>query len=353
MKTESLDFFKQLIDSHSPSGYEGDASKVWKKRTANYADKVWVDVHGNTISELNKGKTPRVMIAGHIDEIGYMVNYIDKEGYIYFSAIGGIDTHLVPAQRVWIKGKKGDVKGVVGRKPIHLQKPDERTKVSKLEEMWIDIGAKSDKEALKLVDIGDPAVPAVGFEELRGSKVVGRGFDDRSGAFVVSECMRLLKDMKIKASVYGVATVQEEIGIRGARTSAFGISPHVGIAVDVTFATDMPGIDKKQIGDIKLGKGPVISRGPNMNPKVFDLLVETAKKHKIPYQVQGIPSSTGTDANFIQLNQSGVATGLVSIPNRYMHSPVEMVDIDDLENTAELISLFISKLDEKTDYIPF
>jgi len=353
MQNESLDFLKSVINSHSPSGFEGEAVEIWKKRTSKYSDDIKVDVHGNTIASLNAKGTPRVMLAGHIDEIGYMVTYVDKEGYIYFSAIGGIDLHLVPGQRVWIKGKKKKVFGIVGRKPIHLQNADERTKVSKIEEVWIDIGAKNDKEALELVDIGDPAVPAVGFDVLKDDRVTGRGFDDRVGAFVVSETLRLLSGMKIKAGVFGVATVQEEVGLRGAQTSAYGISPDVGIAVDVTFATDVPGVDKKRIGDIKLGKGPVIARGPNINPKVFDLLVQTAKKEKIPYQIEGISRGTGTDANVIQLTRAGVATGLVSIPNRYMHTPVEVVDMKDVENTAKLLAFFVRTLDAKTNFIPY
>ncbi|MBU0570631.1 MAG: M42 family metallopeptidase [Candidatus Omnitrophica bacterium] len=353
MRTESLDFLKKLINSHSPSGSEGEAAAVWKRRTKAAADSVSVDVHGNSIGVMNASGRPRVMLAGHIDEIGYMVKYVDKEGYIYFSAIGGVDLHLVPGQRVWIKGKNGDVFGIVGRKPIHHQTQEERKQVAKIEDMWIDIGAKNDKEVLSSVSIGDSAVPAVGFDELKGTRVAGRGLDDRAGAFVVSECLRLLAGKKLKASVHGVATVQEEIGIRGARTSAYGISPDVGIAIDVAFATDMPGMNKKHIGEIALGKGPVIARGPNINPKVFELLVAAAKREKISYQVEGISRGTGTDANIMQLTKSGVATGLVSIPNRNMHSPVEVVDLKDMENAARLLAAFILKLDEKTNFIPY
>ena len=353
MRRGSLEFLERLINSHSPSGFEGDAVRVWKQYTAGHSDAVHTDIHGNTIAELNSEGNPRVMLAGHIDEIGYMVKYVDKEGYIYFTTIGGIDLHLVPGQRVWIKGAGGDILGIVGRKPIHCQEPEERKKISKIENLWIDIGAKDRKEALSAVSIGDPAVPAVGFERLRGTRYIGRGFDDRAGAFVISECLRLLRKEKMKASVFGVATVQEEIGLRGARTSAYGISPDIGLAVDVAFAADAPDADKRRTGDTRLGGGPVIARGPNINPVIFDLLVKTAKKEKIPYQVEGISRATGTDANVIQLTKAGVATGLVSIPNRYMHTPVEMVDITDLENAARLIAAFIKKLDEKTSLIPY
>ncbi|MCK4234391.1 M42 family metallopeptidase [candidate division WOR-3 bacterium] len=353
MKKESLEFLEKLINSFSPSGFEEDAMKVWKKRTESFVDEVTTDVHGNSISILNKEGSPRVMLAGHIDEIGYMVRYIDKEGYIYFSTIGGIDLHLVPGERVWIKTKKGMILGVIGKKPIHLIDQEERGKVAKIDQLWIDIGVKNEKEARSKISIGDPAVPAVGFEVLNGDMVVARGFDDKAGALIVSETMRLLSSKKPKASVFGVATVQEEIGLRGAKTSAYGISPDVGIAIDLTFATDFPSVEKKKVGDIKMGEGPVIARGPNINPKVFNLFVKTAKEEKIPYQIEGAPRGTGTDANVIQLTKAGVATGLVSIPNRYMHTPVELVNLKDLENVAKLLSAFILRLNKKTNFIPY
>jgi len=353
MKSESLEFLKNLIEGHSPSGYENESAKIWKKRTSKFTDNIKVDIHGNVIGVINSGASPKIMLAGHIDEIGYMVRYIDENGYIFFSPIGGIDLHLLPGQRILIKGTKGNVFGVIGRKPIHLLETEEMKRVSKIDELWIDIGAKNKKEAENKVSVGDPAVPAVGFQVLSGDRVIGRGFDDRAGAFVASEVLRILSEKKIKASVYGVATVQEEIGLRGAVTSAYGIAPDIGIAIDVTFAADFPGSNKKKIGDVKIGQGPVISRGPNINPAVFDLLVKTAKKEKIPYQIEASPRATGTDANVMQLTKDGVATALVSIPNRYMHSPVELIDLKDLENTVKLICAFISGLNKDVNLIPY
>jgi endoglucanase len=258
----------------------------------------------------------------------------------------------MPGKRVWIKTKKGKILGVIGRKPIHLLEDEEKKKVTKIENLFIDIGMSKREETLKIVSIGDPAVPAVGFEVLNKDRVIGRGFDDKGGAFVVSEVLRLLSNEKLKASIFGVATVQEEIGLRGATTSAFRIAPDVGIAIDVTFASDYPAeeTDAKKLGDIRIGKGPSISRGPNINPKVFDLLVDVAEKNKIPYQVEGNPRGTGTDANVIQLTREGVATGLISIPNRYMHTPVELVSLEDIENTAKLIAHFIKRLNEKSNF---
>jgi endoglucanase len=357
MREESQEFLKNLINSVGPSGFEGETVEVWKKRTSKFTEELKTDVHGNSIGVINKDGKPRVMLAGHIDEIGYMVKYIDKGGFIYFSIIGGIDLHIIPGERVWIKGKKGKIPGIIGRKPIHQIEKEEREKVSKLEDLFIDIGAKDKKEVESLIDIGDPAVPAVGYEPLLGDRAVGRAFDDRSGAFVVSEVLRRLEEEKIEASVYGVATVQEEIGLRGAKTSAFGINPDVGIAIDVTFASDYPHIEsetkRKKYGDIRIGKGPVIARGPNINPRVFDLFVKTAKEENLPYQVEPISKATGTDANVIQLTRAGVAAGLISIPNRYMHTPVELVSIDDLDNASKLIAGFIKRLSKKSNLIPY
>ncbi|MEA3346474.1 MAG: M42 family metallopeptidase [Candidatus Auribacterota bacterium] len=352
MRKESFDFLKRLINTVSPSGFEEEAVRVWRDRTKSFADEVKTDILGNSIAVLNKTGNPKIMLAGHIDEIGFMVKYINKEGYIYFSTIGGVDLHLVPGQRVWVKTKKDKVLGVIGKKPVHLLEEEEKKKVAKIEQFWIDIGAKDEKEAKAILNVGDSIVPAVGLEILNNDIVVGRGFDDKAGAFVISETLRILSRRRPKVSLYGVATVQEEIGLRGAKASAYGISPDIGIAIDVTFATDFPSMDKKKTGDIKIGKGPVIARGPNINPKIFDLLVEAAKKEKIPYQVEGIPKATGTDANVIQLTKGGVAAGLVSIPNRYMHTQVELINLKDLENASRLLSAFILRLDKDINLVP-
>ena len=354
MRKESVNFLRELIAAPSPSGFEGPAQRIWKDRTSPFADEVKVDVHGNTIAVLNPGGSPRIMLAGHIDEVGFMVKYISDEGFISFSTIGGVDIHLVPARRVIIHTAAGPVMGVVGKKPIHLMDPQARAN-QKLEwhQLWIDIGAKDRKEAEKKVALGDPVTFPDGFEVLNGNCVIGRGFDDKTGSFTVSEVLRLLKGKKIKASVFAVSTVQEELGLRGGKTSAYGIDPDIGIAIDVTFASDHPDTDKKQLGDISLGKGPVVARGPNINPRVYSRLVDIAGSQKIPIQVEPAPRATGTDANVIQLTRSGVAAGLVSIPNRYMHTPVEMVHLGDLENTAKLLAAYIESLKPGEELTPF
>ncbi len=356
MKKDREKFLKDIVDAISPSGYEEDAVGVWRNRAKKYTNVVRGDLHGNSIAAINEGKRPKIMLAGHIDEIGLQITYIDEQGYLRFAPIGGWDPQIPQGQRVVIKGKKGIiVKGLIGKKPIHLLKGQEREKVVSIEQMHIDIGVSSKKEAEKLVEIGAPAVIDYYYDRLSGKTAVARGFDNRVGAFIVLEALgELVKEAEsLNASVYAVATVQEEIGLRGARTSAFGIDPDIGIAVDVTFATDYPGMDKNRFGDIKLGGGPVIARGPNINPKVFELLVKTAEEEKIPYQVEAIPHGTGTDANAIQVTRSGVATGLVSIPNRYMHTPCELVNLDDLDNIIKLLAGFIRRVKNIEDFLPY
>ncbi len=345
----SKDFLRSLCTEIGPSGYEMDVARVWRDYVARFAE-TSVDINGNVIAVLNKSADVRVMLSGHIDEIGFMIRYIDKDGFLFFSPIGGIDANLVPGQRVSIKTQKGRVKGVIGKKPIHLMEREELSKCAKIESLFIDIGAKDKEEAEAKVSIGDVAVPYVEFWELDNGRIVSKALDDRAGAFVVARALELLAGRDIKVGVFAVASVQEEIGLRGARTSAYAIDPAIGIAVDVTFCTDHPGVDEKKIGSISLGKGPVIARGPNINPVLFERLKKTAEDSSIPYQIEGIPRATGTDANSIQISRSGVCTGLVSIPLRYMHTPVEMVEFNDIENSARLLADLIAGLDGDEDW---
>lgn len=354
MDQRRVAFLERFLSTISPSGFETEAAAVWQEEAGKFAQRTWVDLHGNAFASLNEGGAPRVMLAGHMDEIGLMVSYITDGGYLYVRPIGGWDAQILPGQRVWVRTKTGRVLGVIGRKPIHLLEDEDKKKVVKVEELWIDIGARSKAEAQKKADIGDPVVLALNPDRLAEDLLVARGVDDRIGAFVVLEALRHLKAREPKAAVFAVATVQEEIGIRGARTSAYGLDPTVGIAVDVCHATDTPGTEgeKRKLGETALGMGPVIARGPNINPKLFDLLVATAKKAKIPYQIEPAPAGTGTDANAMQLNRAGMATALVSIPNRYMHSPCEAVSLRDVANAAKLIALVAAALHEKTDLVP-
>jgi putative aminopeptidase FrvX len=354
MRKARLDFLKRYMQTICPTGYEEEASHVWREEAEKFADRTWVDQHGNSFAVINEKGTPRIMLAGHADEIGLLVTHIDELGFLYFTGLGGWDVQVLPGQRVRIKTKDGVVLGLIGRKPIHLIDAEERKKVVKMEDLWIDIGAKDAKEAAKLVDIGDPAVLDYEFAELRNGLVTARGFDDRIGAFVVLEAARLAASMKPKAAIYAVATVQEEVGVRGATTSAYGIDPQVGIAVDVGHATDMPemGAEKKKTGDAKMGGGPIITRGPNVNTPLFDRIVKTAKAKDIPIQIHAYPRPTGTDARAIQITRAGVATAVVGVPNRYMHSPSEVVHLDDVENCAKLIAETIAGIGPKTSFLP-
>lgn len=352
MKKESVDFLRELVGTPSPSGFESRIQAIIAKRIGTYCDEVRTDVHGNVIGAINPTAPLRVMLAGHCDEIGLMITHIDSRGFIYVAQVGGIDASVMDGQRVRIHAENGAVVGVIGRKPIHLMEPDERGKPFKLHELWIDIGAKNRKDAEKVVAVGDYVTVDVGMIELRHDLVAARGFDDRAGAFVVCETLRRLAGRDLKVAVFGVATVQEEIGLRGARTSAFGVDPHVGIAVDVGFASDFPGSDPKRIGECQLGKGPVLHRGPNINPVLGRMLETVAKKKKIPFQMTAEPSATGTDANAMQVNRAGAAAALLSVPNRYMHTPVEVISLDDLDNASRLLAEFILGLAPDATFIP-
>jgi endoglucanase len=318
-----------------------------------FADEVKTDVHGNVHGILNPGGKVKVMLSGHCDEIGLMVMYIDKDGYISFGSVGGVNVPLLQGERVLIHGSKGPVPGVIGVKPIHLMTEKEReSSIGKVHELWIDIGAKDKKDAEKVVEIGDVATIDTGWIQLRNDLIACRGFDDRIGAFVVADVLRLLKGKKINAEVHAVSTVQEELGLRGAKTAAFGIDPDIGIAVDVGFGTDFPGINAKMVGEAKLGEGPILHRGPNFNHKLVDMLRKAAKTAKVKTQMQAIPRGSGTDANAIQINRAGAAAGLISIPNRYMHSPVEVVSMKDTEATVKLIAALIQDLKGNENLIP-
>lgn len=355
MNKHSYKFLTQLIESISPSGYEDEAARVWLDEARTLTDDIRRDTHGNSDAVINPGGSPRIILCGHYDEIGFLITHISDDGYLWIQPVGGWDNQIPQGQHVVIRGRKGHVHGVIGKCPIHLMKSDQREKVTKLEEQWVDIGAKDRKAAEKLVSIGDPLVIDRGMHELAGGLVAGRGFDNRAGAFTVLEAARILTKLKPKAEVHAVATAQEEIGLRGAKTASYGVDPLVGIAVDVTFATDYPsmGDATKKYGNIKVGKGVVITRGPNVNPKLFELMVDVAKKEKIPYQVSAESRATGTDANAIQISRGGVATGLLSIPNRYMHTPCEVVSLDDLEATAKLMAYTCARITDQSDFIPF
>ena len=352
MDSDAQAFFERILETPSPSGYETQLQQIVRVHAADFADEVTTDVHGNVIASRNLGAPLRVMLAGHCDQIGLVVQYIDSDGFLYVLALGGWDPQMLIGQRMMVWTADGPVFGIIGRKPIHLLTDEERKQVPKLKDLWIDIGAKDKEEAEKTVKIGDPVTVELAYREMPNDRVASPAMDDKCGLWVVMEALRRVDAEKLDCALYAVSTVQEEVGLRGARTSAFSVDPHVGVAVDVTHATDCPTIEKKQEGEIGLGKGPVIYRGPNMNPRVVSRLIATAEENEIPYQLAADGRPTGTDANAIQITRAGVATGLVSIPNRYMHSPVEMISLEDIDRAADLLARFVEGLSAEAEFTP-
>ena len=351
MRDASYEFFKRLLSTPGPSGYEGAAAEVWREEARQFAE-VRGDRMGNSLATIGAGGAPRVMLAGHIDEIGVIFTHVDEGGRLRFTGIGGWYPQVLVGQRVRLRTEDGEVVGVIGKKAIHLMEPEERKKASQIKGLWIDIGAKDAEGAKGLVRVGDAGVLDQPLVELPNGRVVSRSVDNRMGAFVVLEALRLLSEVEdLAAEVVAVACVQEEIGLYGARGAAFGLDPHAAIAVDVTHATDTPGISKDENGDHELGSGPVIARASNLSPLVSDGLIAAAEAAEIPYTLQADSRSTGTDADAIQFQRAGIATGLVSCPNRYMHSPNEMVDVEDVENCARVIAAYIRGLDADTDFV--
>ncbi len=355
MRKESFEFLRELVAAPSPSGYEQPAQRVFRSYIASFS-RVSQDVLGNVTGFIEGAgrERARVMLVGHSDEIGFQVRYIDDNGFIFFAAIGGVDPHLTPGQRVCVHGIRGAVQGVIGKRPIHLMEAKERETVVKLENQYIDIGAANKKEAEALVRVGDAITFAVGLDRLAGDRITSRGFDDKAGSFVVAEVLRGVAagTKKLPIDLYGVSSTQEEVGLRGGTTSSYSINPDVGICVEVDFCTDQPDVERKHNGDVALGRGPILPRGANINPALFDLLADTAAREKIPVQFTGIPRATGTDANVMQISRGGVATALVKIPLRYMHTPVEVLSLADLDNAVKLITATLYQVRDKKAFIP-
>jgi len=346
--TETPRLLDELLRAGAPSGYEAPAAAVWRQ-AASFAE-LSSDGLGSSIARVGDA-APLLAVVGHIDEIGLLITHIDEKGFLWFAPIGGWDPQILVGQRVEIRTKDGLVPGVAGRKPIHLLEPDQRKKAVELKGMHIDIGAADGEEAQSLVRVGDPVVIDAEPQPLVGERLVSRAMDNRLGAYVALESLRRCHegDGPGEGSFAAVAAVQEEIGLFGARTAAFEVRPDLAIAVDVTHATDAPGVDEKELGSSPLGSGPVIGRGSTLSPKVFELLVETAEAEGIEHSISASGRGTSTDADVLQISRSGIPTGLVSIPLRYMHSPVEMVDLRDVEATVELLAAFAARLTADVD----
>ena len=339
-------FLKDLLKARSPSGYEREAHEVLEKYLSDQVDLYQKDTMGNRMATVRGQDGPLLLLAGHMDELGLQVKYIDKNGFVYFNTLGGHDLGVISGRRVQILTSTGTVQGVTGKKAVHLMTPEERKKVPQLQDIWIDIGAKTESEARKRISIGDPIVYDHGLEHIFDYVWAARAFDDKTGCYVVCETVRRLvsKKNELLGSVVAVATAQEEVGCRGAMISGVSLNPQIGIAVDVAHATDHPDCDPRKHGKTILGAGPIIYRGPNINPWVFDRLIQCAKEEEIPCQVHAGSHPLGNDSRALQVAGSGIATGCVGIPLRYMHTPSELVDMRDLENAVKLLVAFSLKL---------
>ena len=346
MREASLNFLKTLVNTPSPTGHETRGQRVWLDYVKKFADETFSDAYGNCVAVLNKGGGPRVMLAAHADEIAMAVNYISDDGFIYVRRMGGIDAAITKAQRIVIHTRNGPVKGVVGNVAPHLTKQEGDPKLPKIHDIFIDIGVSSRKTAEEIVRIGDPITLTDEFDILRGDLAVARAFDNRIGTFAVAETLRLLKDSgaKLNCEVCAVSNVQEEVGLLGARQIAYSLHPAVALVVDVTHATDYPTVSKAQHGDIKLGKGPALTHGGCNHPEVVKRLEEVARKKRIPLQHEAMSATSGTDTDVIFWTRGGIASALISLPNRYMHSPVEVVNLRDLEMIPQLMAAFVQSV---------
>jgi putative aminopeptidase FrvX len=345
------DVLRRLLAAPGPSGYEQPAAAVFREAAGAFAE-VTHDTVGSTVARVaGTAGGPSLAIVGHIDEIGLIVHHIDDEGFLWFTGVGGWDPMILVGQRVQIATRAGTIAGVVGKRPIHLLRDEDRKQAPKLSDLHIDVGAKDGDEARALVRIGDVAVIAGEPVEFPNDRVASRSMDNRVGCFVAYEAARLVaEDGGAPGDVYAVAVAQEEITFGGARTTAYSLAPDVAIAVDVTFETTPPGNDEKELGRHRFGSGPVLTRGSTLDPQVYELLHETAEAEGIPFTVSASARATGTDADVFHIARAGIPTSVVSVPVRYMHSPVELVQLDDVANAAKLIAAFAKRLNADLDF---
>jgi endoglucanase len=349
MRKPSLDFLQRLVNTPSPSGHETRGQRVWLDYAEKYADETFSDAHGNCVAVLNKGGSPRIMLAAHADEIALTICYISDDGFLHVRRVGGVDPAITKAQRVVIHAKKGAVRGVVGNVAPHLTKAKGERKPPEVHELFIDIGVSSRKEAERLVRIGDPVTLADEFEILRNDLAVARAFDNRIGTFAVAEALRLLKTDRrpLQAEVCAVSNIMEETGLLGARQIAYSLKPDVALVVDVTHATDYPTVNKAQHGDVRVGKGPTLTHGGSSHPEVVARLEAVAQRRRIPLQHEAASMTSGTDTDVIFWTRGGIPSALISLPNRYMHSPVELVSLKDLDRIPELLAGFVHSVTAK------
>lgn len=345
MQQPQLNFLKSLCETVTPSGWEIPGQRLVADYIQPFADAVSLDCHGNLHAVMNPNAPTRILLDAHCDEIGLLVQYIDEKGFVFVQPIGGINIQLLPGERVIFQGAQGPVRGVIGRKAIHMMTPKEREEgVKEISDLWIDIGATNQAEALEVLPLASVGVVESGWRELLNGLVSARAFDDRAGVFVITEAFRRLKGRSLNVAVHLVSATQEELGLLGAKTAAFGINPHAGIAVDVTFASDDPGGQPRKNGLIKIGGGPVLGIGPAYDHVLNDQIQKAATRAQIPLQIQPRARGNGTDAFAIRHTRAGVPVAQISIPLRYMHSAVEVASLDDLDQCAELIAETLAAL---------
>jgi endoglucanase len=356
MRDESRAFLQRLLEAAGPSNYEIAAARVWRTEAAKFCAEVTPDVNGNTIARLRSdvaAGVKKVVLCGHIDEIGLIVTHVNDDGTLAFRGIGGWDAHVLVGQRIRILARGGDVTGVIGRKAIHLMRSEDRDRAARLDELWIDIGAKDKEAAAARVRVGDAAVIDVQPVMLTDDLIASRALDDRCCAFIALETLRLLSEGEAPpCDVYAAATVQEEITMRGAHTVAATLAPDVAIALDVTHASDRPGVAPQEVGEHGCGSGAAILRGGVANDLLVDLLIDTAEREGLPHTLEPSGGRSGTDADALVINGRGTAGAVISVPCRYMHSPVEVVSLADIETCARLLAAAIRAIGPATSFVP-
>lgn len=346
MKKQSMEFLKKLIETPTPSGFEFEGQRLVMQEMEGNVDSVTSDIMGNVIGCINPESNLKVLLAGHCDEIGYMIQYIDDAGFLRIGTIGAPRLCCASGMKVLVHNSEKTISGVMMSKLI-----DEKKKLE-IKDFWIDIGANNRKDAEKYVSVGDPITVDAGFFALNNNNVVARAFDDRIGSFIIVETLKRLNKSSLNVATYGVSTVQEETGGRGAQVCGFNINPDISIAIDVVHTSDNFEKKEEEYGRLALGKGPVLLKGCNVTPAIGELLVEVAEKNKIPYQMQAAPMPTWTDADPLQRMRGGSATALVKIPVRYMHAPTEIISLTDVENAIKLLVVFLTSIDKNINLKP-
>lgn len=342
MKANEKQFLKKLLETPSPSGYEAENLGHWRNRVKDFADEVSSDSYGNTVATVNPDAGSSVLVAGHLDEIGLMVNHVTDDGYLYVKKIGGVDEAVAEARRVVVHGEDGDVYGVTGRKPVHLQDEGSDEGSTELSDVYVDVGADGREEVEEAgVRVGSPVTYDAGYQELQGDVVAARGLDNRVGSWVAAEVLRAVDPDELDVTLHAAVTVQEELGLRGAKMSGYSIDPDVALIVDVTFATDVPDIDETSHGAVELGEGPTLKHGKENHPVVLERLRDVAEDRGVELQNEAIMVRGATDADAFYVSRGGVPTASVGIPNRNMHTTSELVDLNDITAARDLFTGFV------------